>query len=274
MREFVSSLGAQTCVAWRWHFKPAKRPHRLPAPLVVSLTSYPPRFGTLAHTLRGLLRQTVKADHTILWIAHSDFSLLPLNVTDLQSAGLEIRTTDDLKSYKKIIPALDAFPEAYICTADDDTYYWPTWLEELVKGLGTTDHTVICNRASDITFDQNGRYKPFNQWTWGIHIRQQRTSKALLPTGVAGVLYPPGILAHTPDDRAASLELCPRGDDIWLYWMGRKNGATYKTLGCTRDLIQWSSSQEHSLWKYNLVEGGNDLQIQKMGEKYGYPDCR
>ncbi|MFD2814023.1 hypothetical protein ACFSYD_05000 [Paracoccus aerius] len=29
------------------------RPHGLPGPLVVSLTSYPARFGTLALTLRG-----------------------------------------------------------------------------------------------------------------------------------------------------------------------------------------------------------------------------
>jgi hypothetical protein len=40
------------------------------------------------------------------------------------------------------------------------------------------------------------------------------------------------------------------------------------------DLIQWPASQAQSLWKYNLGEGGNDVQIQKLAGHYGYPDCR
>jgi len=43
-----------------------RRRHHLHAPLVVSLTSYPPRFGTLALTLHSPLRQTLKPDHLIL----------------------------------------------------------------------------------------------------------------------------------------------------------------------------------------------------------------
>jgi hypothetical protein len=95
-----------------------------------------------------------------------------------------------------------------------------------------------------------------------------------VPTGVGGVLYPPGILAHTAADRAAFRTLCPNGDDLWLYWMGRKNGAIYTSLGSKRDLIQWPASQAQSLWKYNLGEGGNDVQIKKLAGHYGYPDCR
>jgi hypothetical protein len=234
IRDRLRSYGAQARVAWRWRFSPKARPHQLPGKLIVSLTSYPPRFGTLACTLKSLLRQTVKPDHTILWIAHSDFALLPKSVTDLQSAGLEIRRTDDLKSYKKIIPALDAFPEAFICTADDDTYYWPTWLEELTRESATKNRHVICHRASEITYDHDGKYKPFAQWIWGMHARERKTSRGLVPTGVGGVLYPPGILAHTAADRAAFRTLCPNGDDLWLYWMGRKNGAIYTSLGSKR----------------------------------------
>lgn len=78
------------------------RPHGLPATLILSLTSYPPRFGTLSLTLHSLLRQSVKADRTILWIAH--IPLLPKAVTVLQAAGLEIRATEDVRSYKKSSP--------------------------------------------------------------------------------------------------------------------------------------------------------------------------
>ena len=117
-----------------WQVLRRMRPHRLPGVLVVSLTSYPPRFGTLALTLRSLLCQTVRPDHLILWIAPADFALLPQSVRRLQARGLTIRLAEDIKSYKKIIPALDQFPDAFIVTADDDLFYWQSWLEELVKG--------------------------------------------------------------------------------------------------------------------------------------------
>ncbi len=272
LREYFDSQWARAHMVWRWHLKPAPRPHGLPRPLVVSLTSYPPRFATLANTLRGLLRQTVKADHAILWIAQADHALLPREVTGLRSSGLEIRLTDDIKSYKKIIPALDAFPGAYICTADDDTYYWPTWLEELTREAGPSDSIVVCHRASEITLDQQGNYKPYQEWIWGAHQREPKTSKGLVPIGVGGILYPPGILAHTPEDRAAFRDLCPRADDIWLYWIGRRNGATYQSLATKRPFIQWYTSQAQSLWHDNLARGGNDIQIRKMGDRYGYPE--
>jgi hypothetical protein len=256
------------------HVKSGGRPHRLPAALVVSLTSYPPRFGTLSLTLHSLLRQTVKPDRTVLWIAHADIPLLPKEVTDLRATGLEIRATEDMKSYKKIIPALDAFPDAFVCTADDDVYYWPTWLEKLVEGQladgkRTTERVVTCYRAHEIALDAKGRFQPYKQWRQDAAKRE--TSKLLFPTGMGGVLYPPGTLTHRADDREAAFTLCSHNDDIWLYWIGRRNGATYKIVGRRREFVPWPRSQVQSLWYGNFELGGNDDQIRKMAERYGYP---
>src|SRR5215472_9800242 len=140
------------------------RPHGLPGDLVVSLTSHPRRFRTLALTLRSLLQQTVQADHIVLWLTRADLRLLPKDVFDLRAAGLEIRVAEDLKSYTKMLPALQAFPDAFICTADDDTYYWPTWLEELVDAYDANDPAVTCHRAHGITVDRHGRPNPYKQW--------------------------------------------------------------------------------------------------------------
>ena len=269
VRELVRLWQAALCVSWQWQFKSGGRPHRLPATLIVSLTSYPPRFGTLSLTLRSLLRQTVKADRTILWIADADIPVLPKAVTDLRAAGLEIRATDDIRSYKKIIPALNAFPDAFICTADDDVYYWPTWLEQLVDDTSMTERIVTCHRAHKITVDRQGRFRPYKQWLLDVHDRDK--SQLLFPTGAGGVLYPPGILRHTADDRETAFTLCPVGDDIWLYWICRRNGATYKTVGHWRDLVLWRGTQNQCLWLGNFNLGGNDTQIRKMAERYGYP---
>jgi hypothetical protein len=271
VREAIVQRWTTAAVAWRWHIRRGMgRSHHLSAKLIVSLTSYPPRFGTLALTLRGLLRQTVKADHTILWIADADIPLLPKEVSDLQKAGLEIRPTADIKSYKKIIPALEAFPEAFICTADDDLYYWPTWLEELIEGASTTDRVVTCHCAHEITADAQGNFRPYREWIFDVPGRGKLDH--LFPTGAGGVLYPPGVLTHNAEDKEAALSLCPHGDDIWLYWMGRRNGASYRTVGRPqREFISWRGSQEQALWYQNILRGDNDEQLRKIAEKYGYP---
>ena len=265
----------QRLPALRWHLPLRRRTHPLPGPLIVSLTSYPPRFKILPMTLRGLLRQTVKPDHLILWIARDDFALLPQSVFDLQHYGLEIRPTElDLKSYKKIIPALDQFPEAFIVTADDDVLYWSSWLEEMVRGADLSGRVVTCHRAEEILADPQGRYRPYRQWVQNTPMRGQ--SPKLFPVGIGGVLYPPGVLAHKPEDRATALSLCPQGDDIWLYWVGRQNGATYKTVGRYRTegawrRLEWPGSQDQALWHSNILQGENDQQILKMAQHFGYP---
>ena len=74
--------------------------HRLDREVVVSLTSFPPRFSTLHLTLRTLLNQSVSPDRIVLWIAHQDMALLPRKVLALQTQGIEIRPCDDLRSFK------------------------------------------------------------------------------------------------------------------------------------------------------------------------------
>jgi hypothetical protein len=260
---------ARLCIAWRWCATSAGRCHPLPGELVVSLTSYPPRFCTLALTLRSLLRQTVRADRIILWIAPADMPHLPNNVLDLKNSGLEIRATDDIQSYKKIIPALALFPDAFICTADDDIYYPASWLEQLMDGVSKDDRVVTCHRAHEITFDSQGRFEPYDQWSFDTPRRGK--SSGFLPTSGAGALYPPGAFSPEVLNREALLALCPRADDIWLYWMGRMVGATYRTIGQRRDIINWAGSQNVSLYNHNVIEGGNDEQIRKVAERYGYP---
>ena len=255
-------------IAWRWRFGGKGRRHGLPSRLIVSVTSYPPRFGVLATALRGLLRQTVQADETVLWIAHKDMALLPKEVTDLQAEGLTIRATEDLRSYKKIVPALDTSPEAFLCTADDDVYYWSTWLEELVDEIRGDSLVVACHRAHEVALDAEGRYGPYAKWKLDASFRGE--SGNLFPTGIGGVLYSPGTLRHSAEDRR-SIELASNNDDIWLYWMGRRNGARYRTAGRHRDLITLKGSQAEALWHGNLSEGRNDGMIRATAERYGYP---
>jgi hypothetical protein len=175
-----------------------------------------------------------------------------------------------MRSYTKILATLDAFPEAFICTADDDMYYWPTWLEELVDGIDESCVTVSCHRALEMVFNNEGKLESYLNWVFDA--AKLRRSDRYFPLGVGGILYPPGILKHSEADREAAFALSPFDDDVWLFWMGRRNGARYRIAGRPRTPVYWPGSQERGLWQENQ-KGRVDLQIGKMIERFGLPDC-
>ena len=103
--------------------------------LIISLTSYPPRINTACETVKTLLNQSMKANKVILWLAKEQFPNkekdLPVQLLDLTKQGLTIKWCKDIKSYKKLIPALAEYPDAVIVTFDDDVLYDENVLKEL-----------------------------------------------------------------------------------------------------------------------------------------------
>lgn len=253
-------------VAQRWKSRPATRPHQRDRALVVSLTSYPARFATLHLTLRSLLTQTVSPDRVMLWIAADDVQQLPQSVRELEPHGLEVRACADLLSYKKIIPCLEAFPSADIVTADDDVFYWPNWLEELLLASAAHPRDVIAHRVHRMSIGPGG-IMPYREWD--LSLNDASAHPLNFATGIGGVLYPAGCF-HT--DVACSerfMQLCPSADDVWLYWMVRMNGRFERHSGTRHTPRPWRGSQKSSLWKFN--KRANDEQIRAMFEEYGLP---
>lgn len=261
----------QTLFNMIMHVRPLNvQSHNLPSELIVSLTSYPERFKTLHLTLASLLNQSIKPDRVILWIAYEDENQLPDSILKLKKAGLEIRFTKDIKSYKKIIPTLKAFPNAFIATADDDVYYWQTWLEELVEAWKKHTNCVTAHRVHRARVNSKGSFEPYERWSLNFS-NDLSPNELNFPTGIAGVLYPPGVFHQDVLNEEIFMEVCPHGDDIWLYWMYRLNGVEVKITGTNRVPLTWPSTQESALWKENLGNGRNDLQIEKISSKYGVP---
>ncbi|WP_416907200.1 MAG: hypothetical protein ACMVO5_09090 [Polymorphobacter sp.] len=169
----------------------SQQDHRLPAPLIITLTSYPPRFPMLANTIKSLLDQSMRADRLVLWITHEDMDALPDDVRALEQHGLEIRGSIEMRSYKKLVPALLAFPDAFLVTADDDVYYPPRWLATLVESLDPQDPKIVSARAHMARLDENGRFIPYINWEFDTQSQiATGPSKLLFPTGGAGTLYP------------------------------------------------------------------------------------
>lgn len=242
--------------------------HSLDAPLVITLTSYPARFPNLHKTLRTLLDQTVRPDRTVLWLSRDDEPLVPERVRELTRHGLEIRTCDDLKSYKKLVPALREWPECYLLTADDDLSYEPTWVETLVSSVNPSTPRVLCRRAHRLRWAPPGELLPYRDWDRCV-VTGPDPSGDILPTTGAGVLYPPGSLPALACDEALFMELCPTADDIWFYWMVRLNGWSISQVGGPCELVEWYGNGGPGLFAHNGT--ANDGQAQAMLSRFGSP---
>jgi len=251
----------------RFNVRIKQQVHSLPGELIVSLTSYGPRFKSLRATLECLLCQSVRPDRVILWVAHEDLASLPKIVTALTGHGLEIRETGDIGPYKKIIPALREFPAAFIVTADDDLYYAPDWLKDLIESWDGHRKQIVCHRAHFIRADGKGMLLPYNEWKQCV--KKPKTSPVLFPTGGAGVLYPPESLAKEAVDESQFMGLAPRADDLWLYWMGRRAGAHYKLARRMHGILTWPGTQKIALRDENQGQNGNDIKIGNLIRHYG-----
>ena len=163
--------------------------------VIVSLTSFPQRMWQIHFTLCSLLNQTIKPDEIILWLGSEQFpgreQDIPKKVIKLQKYGITIKWCNDIKSYKKLVPALKEYPDDIIITADDDIYYLDNWLALLYEGYLNSPNCISCHRAARVTFDENNKLLPYKNWH---NISEQVAPSYLnfLTTG-GGVLFPPNL---------------------------------------------------------------------------------
>ena len=136
--------------------------------LIVSLTSYPARMYDIKYTLFSLLNQSLKPDMVILWLGKEQFpngynDIAP-SILRFQQQGLTIEFCEDIKSYKKLIPSLEKYPDDIIITADDDIYYPDNWLEQLYESYLQAPDLIHCHRAHQVGITDGGKIASYNMW--------------------------------------------------------------------------------------------------------------
>ena len=103
--------------------------------VVVSLTSFPQAIPYAVGAIRSILNGSVLPHRLVLYLTFSQFgdAGLPEELIGIsrENPVFEIRNYDrDIRSYRKLIPALIDFPEAIIVTVDDDVHYHPNMLRD------------------------------------------------------------------------------------------------------------------------------------------------
>jgi len=239
--------------------------------LIVSLTSFPPRIPALHICINSILKQYLRPNKVILYLANEQFPNkekdLPDSLLDLCKKGLTIEWCDDLKSHKKYYYAMLKNPKSIIVTVDDDVLYDPATLSKLYLSYLKNPKSISCLRAHRITFDEMGNIKRYRDWGWEDNSLYNKKHYQAIPTGCSGILYPPGSLNEEVFNKENLMTLCPKADDLWLKIMSLANGTTVVLADRNPKLKFVDGTQESSLFHQNVVTG-NDVAIRKILDRY------
>lgn len=240
--------------------------------ILVSLTTYPKRIGTVLLTIETLMRQRVKPDGIILWLAESQFpnrlSDLPENLLRLQTRGLTIRFCEDLRSHKKYYSVLQEYPEDLVILADDDMFYPRDTIQKLLRLHKRWPRDICCMTAQ--VMEPSFRAAP-SLWRNPRLAEHdlQHTDRIQAYTG-SGTLIPPDALPAETFQKEAFQRLCPHADDLWLTFMARRKGTNITTMRNWRPFpVSIYGTAEGSLYYINGEDRQNDVQWQNLLDQYG-----
>ena len=224
--------------------------------LIASLTTFPDRINSVATTIKTIMNQTVKADEINLYLAVEQFpnkeNGLPTELLKLKDFGLQIKFCNDIKSYKKIIPALKEYKNDIIITFDDDIYYEKDTIEALYNSYLKNPKVIQANRIWHIELKENRvipKDKSFLYWN-----EESYKTPSFFNTiiGCGGVLYPPNSLSEMVLDEEKFKSIIPTQDDIWLWGMAVLAGSKIQlNKGYSSNLITVENTQNSGLCKLN-----------------------
>lgn len=189
--------------------------------ITVSLTSFPEAIPYAVQAIRSVLRGSLLPDRVVLYLDSQKFpgEVLPeaLEALKAESPIFEVRFDPaEIRSYKKLIPALRDFPEDIIVTVDDDIFYHCNMLRDLVRMHRRMPEAIIAHRVRKISMD-----RPYNKWRkykwYDFLFRRIHAGYTNLQTGVGGVLYPPHSLDESMLDAGLFTRIAPTADDIWFW---------------------------------------------------------
>lgn len=241
--------------------------------IIVSLTTYPARISTVWVTIASLLTQTMKPYKVILWLAEEQFPdhRIPDSLEKMKQRGLEIRFCEDLKPHKKYYYAMQEYPEHYIITADDDTFYPENHIERLWDGHEKYPGNIICQWSHQIGFTKQGGFQPYNEWIDNV---ESDPAYSTLAVGCGGVLYPPGCLSTEAFDKQKIMNYALYTDDLWLKCMEILQGK--KVVNCNQTALIYFNNlttKKSGLWTHNTGQSrNNDIVWKQLMELY--PEVR
>lgn len=188
--------------------------------VIVSLTSYGERIAELKYTLYSLVMQSVRPKRIVVNIAFSDEDKITPELRQFENYGVEFYLTEDLRSYKKLIPTVMRFPEKTIVTCDDDIFFPRKWLQTLLAESEEHPHDII----SHLVYRND-----YIQCRLDLRNDVPRPKLSAIVLGGGGCLYPPTPLHKDLCNKELFMTLAPTSDDFWFSLMALLKGVKIRT---------------------------------------------
>ena len=228
--------------------------------VIVSLTSFPQAIPYAVQAIRSILTGSLLPDKIVLYLDTQKFpeGILPQELEALKAECpiFEVRFDEaEIRSYKKLIPALRDFPNDIIVTIDDDIQYHPDMLSRLIQLHKQVPKAIIAHRVRKVQL--NSPYRTWRKYKWYDFIfRRLHFDHHAMQTGVGGVLYPPHSLDEKMLDSTLFMTMAPTNDDIW-FWAAAVSHGTFvvPVPGWHRKTIEIGKPKEFALKTVNLKPG-------------------
>jgi hypothetical protein len=245
----------------------------------VSVTSYGKRIKKLYLTLESICSQSVRPATVTVYLSREDISdgHLPVQLQRLKSRGVEFHFEDEnLRSYKKLYYSYKRFKveteaDVKLISIDDDVYYHETWLKGLLDASEQAPNSVMCYRGHAISLNSDLSIQPYANWKPENNKRKEiMVDKLLMPTGIAGVLYPIKALKGLDNQKSEFMSRCGYADDIWFKCLTLSNGFGSKIVTSAVNANPRAqltlNTKRRGLALFNVHQGGNDKQMQSAME--------
>lgn len=223
--------------------------------IIVSLTSYPKRIKTVHLTINTLLSQTLKPDKIILWLSEEEFHNknkdLPEDLLQLEALGLTIKWCENLKSYKKLVPALTEYPNDIIITVDDDLYFENDTLESLYNSYLQHPEDIHVHRVMRVKTGKKDELIPIPSRKH-FYLTYENPSFLNQLMGGSGCLFPPNCLHKDVLNITKIKSLIPTHDDVYFWVMAVLNRTKIRVVkGFNAHLHYIDDTKSSGLCKIN-----------------------
>lgn len=221
----------------------------------VSLTSIFQKQDSLVQTLESIKSQKYQIDKCYIYLSEESYLIdegfAEKKITnnnlkkflDINSDIFEVVWTENIGSYRKLIPLLKAKMKenCIIITVDDDSTYDPNMINNYLDEFFIHDcciagrcYTMSFDNISKVTYDQSQKEIP--KYLYNFH------------TGKGGVLYHPKFFSKTKKhivNKKLFESNCKTADDVWFNFHRIANKIECKITKnyCIKDL-----TQNHSLF--------------------------
>jgi hypothetical protein len=231
--------------------------------LIVSLTSYGPRFKFLNNVLSQIDAQTLKPTKTLLNIDIQEANIFKNYLHDLAKfPNLEVNYVENLGPGKKLIPALVRYPESCIITIDDDLRFRENLFSELWKSHLEYPSSIIATRTHSPRILGCGYLAPYKEWM--SDVTTLTAPRIPMITAGSGALFPPNSLHQGAQNYEKYKEFCFSTDDVWYWFHALLNGSDILKIEDFEDLDYLKGSQLKTLYWDGNASIFNDFNIQNM----------